>query len=75
MIYDIWYMIYDIWYKVCASESVYFQRTKAFIKVYRFAYAHFMIYDIWYMIYDIRYMIYDIWYMIYESVKRCDSQW
>ena len=27
--------------KVCASESVYFQRTKAFIKVYRFAYAHF----------------------------------
>ena len=27
--------------EVCASKSVYFQRIKAFVKVYRFAYAYF----------------------------------
>ena len=32
------------WYfnKVCASKSVYFQRRRAFVKVYRFACAHFI---------------------------------
>ena len=31
--------------KVWASKSVYFLRIRAFVKVYRFAYAHFIIYD------------------------------
>ena len=35
------YFLFFVSIKVCASKSVYFQRIKAIVKVYRFACAHF----------------------------------